>query len=56
MSSASRFAWTLKCKIGGPGKPAASVKQPVSKPAATTNRFAALTLSSDSDDDEEIET
>ena len=35
------------------GKPAATVKQPVSKPAATTNRFAALAQSSDSDDDDD---
>ena len=35
------------------GKTAATVKQPVSKPAATTNRFAALAQSSDSDDDDD---
>ena len=35
------------------GKPAATVKQPVSKPAATTNRFAALAQSSESDDDDD---
>ena len=37
------------------GKPAATVKQAVSKLTATTNRFAALTQSSDSDDDDDDE-